>query len=244
MLSLISPPSTGACVWHRLGACSAPALMGPPKASSMCLVTKVLGAHSWGWARVKGKPQKPGPTLSVGSDTSPRSCSAQGPHLCHLWLQPLCEHRLWEACSAATGGYRSHGLRGVWHHRPQPHPADGQPCYRGPGTATLGRCGRSQLQQKPENRHVCVAWQSGPSHTLLTPTQLLQPTQNLHRPLREHCSPGGRELTENYSGMWVHLGTHTTCLVFMGGLEQMRGTLCEACPPLGWALYVDITDRE
>lgn len=61
LLSLTSPPSTGACVWLRLGACSAPALMGPPKASSMCLVRKVLagaGAHPWG---DRGGPQKPGP---------------------------------------------------------------------------------------------------------------------------------------------------------------------------------------
>lgn len=61
--------------------------------------------------------------------------------------------------------------------------------------------------------------------------------------LRELCSPGGGELTENYSGIWVHLGTHTGCLAFIGGLEQMRGILCEACPPLGWALCVDVTAR-
>lgn len=37
-----SPPSTGACVVHLPAACSAPAPMGPPRASSTCLVREVL----------------------------------------------------------------------------------------------------------------------------------------------------------------------------------------------------------
>lgn len=169
MLSPTSPPSTGACVWRHPGACSAPALMGPQKASSMCLVTKVLGRIP-GWGRRRGASEAwayPQHWLWLPS------CSAQGPHLCHLWLQPLCEHGLWEACGAAAGGHRSHGLRGVWHHWTQPHPADGQPRYRGPGTATLGRCGRSHSCSRNLRTGTC-AWSGSPvpSHTLLTPTQL------------------------------------------------------------------------
>lgn len=82
------------------------------------------GRLPWGLGR-------PGPTLLYRRDSL---CSAQGPPLGHLRLQPLREHRLREASRAAAGGHGSHGLRGLWHYWHQPHAAGGQPCHRRPGT--------------------------------------------------------------------------------------------------------------
>lgn len=117
-----SPPSTGACVVHLPAACSAPAPMGPPRASSTCLVREVLVGTQGGLGARAHPPLQ-----------HPPFHSAQGPPLGHLRLQPLREHGLREAGSAASGGHRGHGLRGLWHHWPQPHPAGGQPCHWRPG---------------------------------------------------------------------------------------------------------------
>ena len=122
-----SPLSTGVCVWHLPAACSAPAPMGRPKGSSTCPARKVCaGRLLWGLGR-----------LGLAFLYSCASlCSTQGPPLRHLRLQPLHKHGLWEASSAATGGYRGHGLCGLWHHRHQPHTAGGQPRHRRPGACT------------------------------------------------------------------------------------------------------------
>lgn len=127
LLSPTSPLSTGVCVRRLLAACSAPAPTARPKASSMCPVRKVhAGRLHWGLGRL-------GPAFPYRCDSL---CSAQGPPLCHLRLQPLREHGLREASRAAAGGYRGHGLRGLWNYWHQPYAAGGQPCHRRPGTWT------------------------------------------------------------------------------------------------------------
>lgn len=120
-----SPLSTGACAQHLPVACLTPAPTGRPRASSTCPARKVhVGRLPRGLWR-------PGPASPYSFDSLR---SAQGPPLRHLRLQPLHEHRLREAGSAAAGGYGRHGLRGLWHHWHQPHAAGRQPCHRRPGT--------------------------------------------------------------------------------------------------------------
>ena len=129
-----SPLSTGVCARPLLAACSAPAPMGRPKASSTRPARKV---HAGRLRRGLGRL---GPAFPSSCDSLR---SAQGPPLCHLRLQPLREHGLREAGSAAARGHGGHGLRGLWHRWHQSHAAGGQPCHRRPGT-------RAHVGQMPE----------------------------------------------------------------------------------------------
>lgn len=214
LLSLTSPPSTGACVWRHLAASSAPAPMGPPKASSMCLVTKVLGADPRHGGGGRGESHKSGPTLSVGSDSPPavpkaRISATFGFNPCvntgcgKPAVRPLVD----------TGAmvFVVFGILGINRTQQMDNHVIGDP-VRPLGAGVEGRgCGRHL-------RTGTRAWPGGPfPHTHSTPTQLLQPTGDHHRPLRERRSPGEGELIASDSGIWVHLGTHTGCLVFMGG---------------------------
>ena len=152
-----NPLTMGVCAWHPLAACSAPAPMGQPKASFTCPARKVCaGRLPWGLGR-----------LGLAFLYSYASlCSTQGPPLRHLRLQPLHKHGLWEASSAATGGHRGHGLRGLWHHWHQPHTAGGQPCHWRPGTcAHIG-----QLPKGPTTAGLRTTTSAGPPAQLLTST--------------------------------------------------------------------------
>lgn len=63
--SLTSHLSMGECAWRPPAACSAPARMGPRKASSMCPVRKVGWGGYGGWVEWGGPSQRPALTPSA-----------------------------------------------------------------------------------------------------------------------------------------------------------------------------------